>query len=778
MSNLQLFSFGIAGLASLCYIALAGYIAVRKELKVTRIWMALYCFWGVVLVILHILSIFEFRLYGFGTSIPLILASFISTALLGITTFSFLEYRLSYIWPAAAGVFAFLVLALEFSGILTTPMIGMAWRSAIFGEMPIIGITALFLWMFLGVTIFSNMLFALSRATLPLHANRLMWWALNVAFVGFSELGSTFLPNWLPIFGVLARLLSVIGLVYTASFTRLVDIRNFLRTFIGNGVLVAITSGIILMAIGVGQRVISDPALAGIRGLLVLIAFAIALAIIYQILRNIATGLIEQLVLRFGFDANRVISRYAQRIANVLEYDELARASTETLRSAVESRSGALLLFSTGSESTFIEVVPGLGTVETTPIEMRLSSAFLQVPARTRQPILQYNIDVDRKFRTLTDAERAWLKGLNADVFMPILDRNEMTGMLVCGSRLNGEPYRPRELNLMASIADQTAVALKNARLYDNRTRMLEEMRGLNEELQDTNERLEEIDSVKMDFLTIASHELRTPLTRVRGSADILDTLNQAGIMDQSQMSEIVNTMLRSCDRMEEVIGQMLDAAQIDVEAMELKFTETTMSAIIKQAIEPFTDAIRDRRQRLTVRGVSGLPSIFVDQVRLVQAARQIISNSIKYTPNGNEITITTFHVRETIEQPEAIKIEFRDTGVGIDPKYHDLIFDKFFRIGSVAVHSTSTTKFMGAGPGLGLPIAKGVIEGHGGKIWIESLGFDRDACPGTTVHVLIPVRPPKITSSSGYKVDLEAEAQSAESIDLEQELADLMSTG
>ena len=74
-----------------------------------------------------------------------------------------------------------------------------------------------------------------------------------------------------------------------------------------------------------------------------------------------------------------------------------------------------------------------------------------------------------------------------------------------------------------------------------------------------------------------------------------------------------------------------------------------------------------------------------------------------------------------------------------------NFIFEKFFRVGSVALHSTGATKFKGAGPGLGLPIARGIIEGHGGRIWVESDGYDEEKYPGTTFHIVLPIRPAAI---------------------------------
>ena len=89
------------------------------------------------------------------------------------------------------------------------------------------------------------------------------------------------------------------------------------------------------------------------------------------------------------------------------------------------------------------------------------------------------------------------------------------------------------------------------------------------------------------------------------------------------------------------------------------------------------------------------------------------------------------------------------DTGIGIDEAFHDLIFEKFFRVGDPQLHSTGSTKFKGAGPGLGLPIAKGVIEAHDGRIWVESDGEDEERLPGSRFHILLPLHPPTAEAES-----------------------------
>lgn len=124
-----------------------------------------------------------------------------------------------------------------------------------------------------------------------------------------------------------------------------------------------------------------------------------------------------------------------------------------------------------------------------------------------------------------------------------------------------------------------------------------------------------------------------------------------------------------------------------------------------------------------------------MDAARIMQAIRNILNNAVKYTPDGGKITIDGRIL------PGLIEIIISDTGIGISTENQAIIFDKFGQLGSIELHSSGKTKFKGGGPGLGLPIARGILEAHGGSIWVESDRYDEQNCPGTTFHVLIPIR-------------------------------------
>jgi signal transduction histidine kinase len=127
-----------------------------------------------------------------------------------------------------------------------------------------------------------------------------------------------------------------------------------------------------------------------------------------------------------------------------------------------------------------------------------------------------------------------------------------------------------------------------------------------------------------------------------------------------------------------------------------------------------------------------------------------LIQNAIKYTPDEGQIRITGRLLGEgMLPQDQTIEIIVADTGIGIAPHDLERVFEKFYRAGDVMLHSTGKTKFRGAGPGLGLTIARGIVEAHGGRIWAESPGYDEETCPGSQFHVVLPVQPRLLEAES-----------------------------
>jgi len=247
---------------------------------------------------------------------------------------------------------------------------------------------------------------------------------------------------------------------------------------------------------------------------------------------------------------------------------------------------------------------------------------------------------------------------------------------------------------------------------------------------------LERLDQSKSDFISIAAHELKTPLTLMEGySAMLREIIEQKKIYDEHILS-LLDGMDSGSRRLREIISDMIDVSLIDNNMLSLNFQPTWIYKILDRINQEVEDALNFRQLSLTINRFSGDDVLnFYDGERLYQAIYNVITNAIKYTPDGGMIIVEGRSLQGIVE------LVIIDTGIGIDYVDQVKIFDKLQPIGDPAYHSSGKLKFKGGGPGLGLPIAKGIIEAHGGRIWVESDGYDENSCPGSTFHILLPVR-------------------------------------
>ena len=259
-----------------------------------------------------------------------------------------------------------------------------------------------------------------------------------------------------------------------------------------------------------------------------------------------------------------------------------------------------------------------------------------------------------------------------------------------------------------------------------------------------TNQSLEKLDRSKSDFIAVSAHELKTPLTLIDGYASMLKE-NLEPVPADSYQAVLLNGILNGTQRLHDIINDMIDASLIDNQILSINFQPVWINQLISILASENETAVKERKQTLKIVPVEGMNQMtFGDPERLIQVLRNILTNAIKFTPDGGTITMSGRKL------PGFFEVIIADTGIGIDPEYLSLIFEKFIRLGTTALHSSGKTKYKGGGPGLGLHIAKGIIESHGGTIWAESPGFDEITCPGSTFHILIPIRtsPPDISTT------------------------------
>jgi signal transduction histidine kinase len=258
-------------------------------------------------------------------------------------------------------------------------------------------------------------------------------------------------------------------------------------------------------------------------------------------------------------------------------------------------------------------------------------------------------------------------------------------------------------------------------------------------ELQKTNKVLRQLDRNKLEFIQVAAHELRTPLTVLKGYVNVLGSFPEIKI--NTSLSEVMDGIVKGADRMHEVVNTMLDVTRIDSDTLKIVPAPVLLKKLIQDTVQELSKAAAERGIEISIEN-TGSPTVNGDISLIQKALYHLIVNAIKYTPNGGKVKLQSRPV--TLENIGlGVEISITDSGIGLDAEHHDLVFEKFYQVGNVAIHSSGKTSYKGGGPGLGLAIVRGVARAHGGKTWVESSGHDEVNFPGCTFYLQLPIDPP-----------------------------------
>jgi signal transduction histidine kinase len=615
-------------------------------------------------------------------------------------------------------------------------------------------------WSVLALVLITLGIIGHRRSRLAWHRNRVLYWLLTFIPLTAGQAASLLSGYSLRELGPVFHLFGAAALVRGTVSIWLPNVKALLRSTIRYLLFTTITA-LFLAGIVLGSEMLAAQLPLPLPRTALLAILAGVAAFIYIPLYRLLQHLVERLFEGVGFDPAQALRDYSQTIGTLLSSEQLATISVGTAMEVLGVRRGALLVASeTERSGVELQPVPGLGEINLEPLVLEPISPILAHLKEHHEPLFQYEVEHHPVLREAAERERQWMRVLEMEIYLPIRSQEELVGVLALGSQRGEEPYGPREVEFLTTLSHQTAVALQNARLFEGLQELNARIIQLNENLRTAYERLERMDQAKSDFLTIASHELRTPLTQIRGYVDVLHELASTGTLSNEQVLRISDNISRPTRRLENIVNALLDASRIDAEGLSLRFVPTTLSLTMRLAIEPWQSALEERNIDLVLQGMEDIPAIRVDMERMCQALGNLLSNAIKFTPDGGKIYLSA----QPLDK-EHFEIAVRDTGIGISRADQELIFEKFYRVGSVSLHSSGDYKFKGAGPGLGLPIARGVIEGHGGCIWVESEGYDEERYPGSTFHVVLPYQAHRGECQWQRPVETELEIPSVEEV-------------
>jgi signal transduction histidine kinase len=317
---------------------------------------------------------------------------------------------------------------------------------------------------------------------------------------------------------------------------------------------------------------------------------------------------------------------------------------------------------------------------------------------QTGEPILENNVD------------SAWLRKVSQNqdhyqiaqelhprsiVIMPLIVRGRVIGALTVARTTPGRPYDDDDLSCIQELAGRTALALENARLFRTST---------------------EAARLRDEVLRIVAHDLRNPLNSILLSAQMLRENKQH--MDRDNALNMLEVIIRSVERANRLIQDLLDVARMEAGQLSLKRDAVDTAQLVREAVELQSGSADKKSITLAAQLPERLDWIDADHDRILQVLSNLMDNATKFTAAGGRITV------RAEPQGESIRFGVTDTGPGIAPDDMPHLFDRFWQ-----------AQKGGEGSGLGLGIARGIVEEHGGRIWADS-----KVGQGSTFYFTVPV--------------------------------------
>lgn len=304
---------------------------------------------------------------------------------------------------------------------------------------------------------------------------------------------------------------------------------------------------------------------------------------------------------------------------------------------------------------------------------------------------------------------------IHSSIVVPIIVKGRILGVLATSTTHPGRQFIQADLRLAMALADRAALAIENSRLYTQERR-------LRQELEDLNQKVQEANRLKTEFVTVVTHELRSPLTSIAGYLDLL--LEDEGDEGAEARVAYLQIVKRNADRLMELINDLLDLARLEAGKLELKRVPLDLEGLIQEVSGALRPQIEGKGQHLHLDLATPLPVVIGDPERLIQILLNLVSNAHKYTPQEGSIIVATRAERT------CVCIAVQDTGIGLSSEEQQQLFTKFFR----AEHPLGREA---GGTGLGLAIARALVELHGGTLTVVSAPGQ-----GSTFNITLPAAP------------------------------------
>jgi len=559
---------------------------------------------------------------------------------------------------------------------------------------------------------------ASAQAQGPLHRNRIRYWLLGLWLFLLSD---TMLFSGHDLLGSTARLGATLIIVYAISRHQLLNITRLLRHVLNYIIITLLMTFLYLTSfMAVRYAMQNEFGYNNLVPPLAIVSLLVALA--YNPLLTLVKNFVDPFMLGHRYNANDLVREYSSSISNILSLHRLAIVALETFHQTFDLQHGTLFLIQSDPDHSLIhlQAVQSLGSKQLPSTHLQSNNPLVTHLQENHQPLTQYDLDMLPQFKPMLRSERAWLSGLGVEVYVPIHAKQEWVGLFVLGPKSSRKAYFDNDLTLLGTLADQTAVALQNARLVENLVKLNRDLKAAYADIDKANQQLKELDNLKSAFIGVITHELRTPFINIDFSIQLMERQGvEHMLMEQQEQFEQLKTHAKFAKQM---VDNLVNFAAFLSKRAELYSRPVQMAQVIHDAIGPNRALASKKQLGLYVDHPAKLPVIYGDEQRLRDAVYQLINNAIKFTPHGGKIWVRCFAT------DQGLKLEVQDTGMGIPADKLPALWEGFSQM-------SDTLRRGLEGLGLGLTLVKYVVNGHGGEVFATS-----EVNVGSTFGFQIPI--------------------------------------
>ena len=494
--------------------------------------------------------------------------------------------------------------------------------------------------------------------------------------------------NLLPLY----TLIFVGFISYAIVKHRFLDINLLVTRTVSYAILVVVIAGIYSLAIYILGQFFFKLNLTSTE-FIILTTLSILTAISFFPLRRRVEKYTDRFLFKDRYDTNEVLGNLSRIMASTLRLEDLSHGMLGELIHQARITRAAFILLEDDSITDFKS--EGFKSPPT------LDEEDIRSLSKSRHALVFDELE--------EGVEKQLLRKLEFSVVVHLRTEGEQVGLLAVGEKLSGDIYLEQDLKLFEILAPEAAIAIQNAKAYEEIRRfnitLQEEVDRATSDLKSANEKLQELDKLKDEFVSLASHELRTPMTAIKGS---LSTILDGYVGEVSgEAREFLTAAFNENDRLIRLVNNLLNISRIEAGRFTFTTTKVDMDKLNSDVVHNLEMAAKEKGITLTYQKDGPLPPVLADEDKVKEVIINLIGNAIKFTHKGG-VTVAT------VQKDGKIITSVTDTGSGIAKEDQDLLFKKFSQIhGSYAKQT--------GGTGLGLYISKQIIEGLKGTIWLES---------------------------------------------------------